>query len=325
MYFAFSTNNFGGYTYSPRWLLNPMPLLAIFAFSDPARYRSPVTRVALALLSVYSVLAAYWGALNPWVPAYPPLRLAQTAHQPSPASAVVLAGYSSLYALNDDLRLSWETNNLRPRWVDAAQGLVVPSGETWWVVNSEVSLAPELAQALDLPQQGPFVLQAERTALAEQWQSNLQTTAYTAKPLVPTAENALVSQSLPLAFGQELLLLGYHLDQSSNRLNVLTAWRITATPLAQADYKVFVHLLAASGQTLQQSDTLAARYNSLRDGDLLMQIQRLPLEGIPQGTYWLELGVYNPVTGQRLLLPDGEQRLLLSPVNLPALKLPGGR
>lgn len=317
LYFIFSTDNFGGYAYSPRWLLIPVSLLAAFAFTNPTLYQSLKVRWVLIGLAVYSIWAAYLGALNPWVPAYPPLHLAWTAPQPPASLAVVASGYSDFYAIDPDVRAQLGANNVQPRWFEGGQGIVLPSGQAWWIVGPEVTLAPEIAREVDLPASGPFAIRADRTPQAERWLAQFQQTVHQSVDLAPDPAQPVETLSLPLGFDTEFTWLGYQLTCDSNTLTLITAWQVETALPPHAQRRVFAQLLNQGGQIAAQHDAFAARPDSLRTGDRLFQVQRLPLEALPAGHYWLQIGVYDSATGERLRLPDGRDRLLLPVIEHP--------
>lgn len=75
---------------------------------------------------------------------------------------------------------------------------------------------------------------------------------------------------------------------------------------------VFAHLFAADGTYVAGEDGLAVDPTTLRAGDRFVQIHRfaLPADG-PPGPYRLEVGVYDPLTGERWLTEDGADRVEL--------------
>jgi hypothetical protein len=75
---------------------------------------------------------------------------------------------------------------------------------------------------------------------------------------------------------------------------------------------VFVHLFAADGTYVAGDDGLWVDSTTLRAGDRFVQIHRfsLPVDG-PPGPYRLEVGVYDPLTGERWLTEDGADRVEL--------------
>jgi len=72
------THDFGGAGYSVRWFVTFVPLLFFFA-ARPSLYRTLQRRLVFATLSALSIFSAWQGALAPWGPALPPLRLETAA------------------------------------------------------------------------------------------------------------------------------------------------------------------------------------------------------------------------------------------------------
>ena len=64
-YYALTTNNFGGYSYSIRWFVPMIPLLTFFAFPIIGD-RSIFTRTRFAVVFTISALIASIGLYNPW-------------------------------------------------------------------------------------------------------------------------------------------------------------------------------------------------------------------------------------------------------------------
>ena len=80
---------------------------------------------------------------------------------------------------------------------------------------------------------------------------------------------------------------------------------------------VFTHLLTADGEILAGDDGLWVDPTTLRPGDRFLQLHRLTVPGdAPPGPYSLEVGLYDPLTGQRWALigangEPGADRVLL--------------
>ncbi len=90
---------------------------------------------------------------------------------------------------------------------------------------------------------------------------------------------------------------------------LLTTWRVDG-PLADP-LTLFVHLLDASGQMIGGDDRLNVLISSLRPGDVFVQVNRLPRPAQADcAPCHVELGVYNPETGERLRTPAGDGVLL---------------
>jgi hypothetical protein len=101
---------------------------------------------------------------------------------------------------------------------------------------------------------------------------------------------------------------------------MLTYWRVITTP--SPPLKVFVHLIPMEGeQPVAQNDGLGSPPDTWRPGDLLIRwhLFELPAD-LPPGLYRLQVGWYNPETGERLpLVSDGAtvaDRLLLMSVEV---------
>ncbi|NWG15100.1 MAG: glycosyltransferase family 39 protein [Chloroflexi bacterium] len=137
-----------------------------------------------------------------------------------------------------------------------------------------------------------------------------------------------IASRQPLARFQDTIeLLDAHVllpAEPTNQLTVWVYWR--PLNLTQAPYKVFVHLqgpfnLTTGNPIWSQDDrypqngrvsttewTLAAIY---RD------IYMLPLHNVPPGVYDVRIGLYEPVTGQRLKLTNGDDSYLIQTITLP--------
>jgi hypothetical protein len=112
--------------------------------------------------------------------------------------------------------------------------------------------------------------------------------------------------------------------EPSDEITVWLYWR----PLSQTQnpYKVFVHLEGATNPTTgtplwSQDDRYPqnGRISTVdwTPGDVYRDIYVLSTKNIPGGEYNLRVGFYNPNTGERLLLPSGEDSYLLQTIKLP--------
>ena len=121
-------------------------------------------------------------------------------------------------------------------------------------------------------------------------------------------------------FGRSMQLLSDGLEPARARagdtLTVKLRWR-GAAPMEQA-YKVFVHVLDASGQqVVAQRDAEPqdgkAPTTSWVDGEVIDDDYAVVLPaGLASGEYPVEVGVYDPRSGERLSLPGGDTRFLLA-------------
>jgi hypothetical protein len=105
-------------------------------------------------------------------------------------------------------------------------------------------------------------------------------------------------------FGGVIRLLGYTMAQNQQTLTLNCYWQSLAQ--IEVDYTIFVHILNEKRQLIAQGDRPPAngRYpTSLWDaGEIVMGEVEIPLSEVPPGRYTLVLGLYNRLTGERLLL-----------------------
>lgn len=326
LYFILSTDNFGGIAYSPRWLLLPVPLLAIFALINPRLYASRWRVGLLLLLSGLSVWSGWRGAQNPWREAYPLLRLAVAEPAPQRRIAAAVSGYPDFAAAEQamvtaGLSDGFGRNDLvLRRWFDARFGLVVPATDAWWFVAESTPLAPVFAARLKLPAGADgFILQANLHNAADEWVGQMAHAAWQDGQLVPVGDEGETAVPLPATFIRDddaIALLGYEINLQDTHLELVTAWEVQSRSFPTGERKLFVHLLNRGGEIVAQSDGWYSTYESLLPGDRYFQVQTVDVGTIPQGEYWLQIGLYEPQTGQRLAV-SGQDRLLLRQLVLP--------
>jgi hypothetical protein len=122
-------------------------------------------------------------------------------------------------------------------------------------------------------------------------------------------------------FGGAVTLEGYTWQADSEEVRVTLRWSAGA-PL-DSDYTVFVHLVEAEtgDGAIAQGDAppLGGRWPTLLwlPGVTLDDEHIIPLPAdLPAGTYDLLVGFYDPVTGERLRLPDGRDAVRLVGVEI---------
>jgi hypothetical protein len=109
-------------------------------------------------------------------------------------------------------------------------------------------------------------------------------------------------------FGGQLRFLGYDTPDGcapGGRCAFVTYWQVTAP--SDGPRRIFLHALDETGQIVAQDDRLGAPAGHWQPGDVIIQLLTLPgTEG------QLQLGVYNPDTGERLLTESGEESVVIS-------------
>ena len=291
LYFAMFTDNYGGNSFSPRWLLILMPLLAVFAVTDRSVYRSRWRVLILGFLAALSIYEAYQGALDPWKPAFPAARLAFVPAAVTGPPAVAISGYSSLYQLPDDVRESFGANDIVSRRFDATRSLVIPPGQTWWFIGNQTPLAPEIAKPLGLTLPVTAALKSDLQQAAQDWLSTFRQTAFL---------DAGDPISLPVTFNGELDLLGYQVQHRPHRLDVITAWRVRTQPSYGEQRKISFDMTSADNVVLQHLESFGVQYDTLQIGDLVIHIRSLPAPVAPLVYNTLHIGVVDPTTDTRL-------------------------
>ena len=123
-------------------------------------------------------------------------------------------------------------------------------------------------------------------------------------------------------FGGVIRLEGYAWQVGPEGVQVTLRWS-TDRPL-DTDYSVFLHLVAPTGEgpALAQGDAppLAGRWPTSLwlPGLPLDDSHTIPLPSdLPPGRYTLLVGLYEPLSGERLCLPDGRDALPLGEIELP--------
>jgi hypothetical protein len=137
----------------------------------------------------------------------------------------------------------------------------------------------------------------------------LTTVQVTAQERLFTVPEIQHLRQVDFALGEDLRsvarLLGYDLafDEEHRTLTVTLYWQALAK--MRTSYTVFTHLLDAGNRIWAQHDGVPAGgtrpTTSWLPSEVIVDRHELPLQpNAPPGTYWLEIGLYDPVTGQRL-------------------------
>jgi hypothetical protein len=241
------------------------------------------------------------------------------------------------------------------RWFNGTDSILFPgtgdrSAETLFILPDHVRLPSELhpdLRALLLP--GSRVLETgysaengstldlylwqDRTVLDGRLQAIASAEAWTSAegPYVAgQSEQSRIAQPLPVDFGGRLSFLGYHYDRNSvasgQEWRATTYWQVLESPpdTIGDPLAIFVHALDDANTILSGWDGLHAAVKSWRPGDVYVQIHtlHLPADALSD-TYRIELGVYSPVSLERLPIYTGQNgttaphsRLLLAPLEV---------
>jgi 4-amino-4-deoxy-L-arabinose transferase-like glycosyltransferase len=235
----------------------------------------------------------------------------------------------------------WHTNDLALRWFDSATSCILPPApDVWYVLNrsagEDALLCPHWEEAHEiaqLPGRGGkddlylYRLRTDETAQTR-WLDELQRDSQMiisdeidfAPGEAPDVRREVAP---PLWFGDRLNLLGY--DLSSRLLrpgetwHAVTYWRVAAD--GGRPLKAFVQVLDDAGNPRTQYDGFDVPAIGWRQGDILAQRHTLTIpEDLEPGRYWVQCGLYDAWSKQRLpVLLDEEHlgsRVLLPPLEV---------
>jgi hypothetical protein len=114
-------------------------------------------------------------------------------------------------------------------------------------------------------------------------------------------------------------LIGFTLANTELRLgdplSITLVWRAGDAPPATA-HKVFVHLLSPDGRLLAQSDAEPAQgtrpVTGWRPGEYVVDTHQLAFHpDATPGPAYLQVGLYDPVSGERVRFVDGRDAWVL--------------
>lgn len=144
-----------------------------------------------------------------------------------------------------------------------------------------------------------------------------------------TTADVTIANRLDLDFADGIRLLGYEVETESPQpggIVYLTLYWQAQQPAAQK-YKVFTHLLGEVyninndnflwGQQDNEPVNNSRPTTTWRSGEVIVDSYAIPIDAqAPEGTYQIEIGLYDPATGARLPLLNGGDRVLLTSVSV---------
>jgi 4-amino-4-deoxy-L-arabinose transferase-like glycosyltransferase len=117
---------------------------------------------------------------------------------------------------------------------------------------------------------------------------------------------AAPAHKVDYAVGQAIRLIGYDLDQQSASVQVTLYWQARQTP--EADVTVYAHLVDAQERLLGQHDgpPRAGDYPATwwLPGQIVVDRHVVPLNEAYRGPARLRVGMYNPITSERVPVSD---------------------
>jgi len=160
----------------------------------------------------------------------------------------------------------------------------------------------------------------------DQWRGNVRLAVYQMPEHKPPDDTVT---GLDLPFGEDIMLTGYqdwNQTTTAGQVNQLQLnWRALRAPSRR--YKVFLQLLDARDQVIAQRDSEPVGDSRPTDtwkaGETIVDNHGLLIPpGTPPGSYRRILGLYDPDTLERLLLPTGSDYFSLPPIAVTRAKTP---
>ncbi|MBP6017376.1 MAG: glycosyltransferase family 39 protein [Candidatus Promineofilum sp.] len=253
----------------------------------------------LGLLWLYTAWGTYTGIWRIW-PAESEVRFVWQAalteaaaylDHSADAGAVAIGGWTPETMDPPTMELTLRRDDLSLRFFDPTQSLILPTAldgqSIRIVIPSALPLFPPL-RALVAPWE---LVQGEFTR-------------YT----VPADLAIVPERAADSDFGGQLRFVGYDVIDAckvGGPCSLLTYWEVLAP--ADGARRLFLHAVDGAGQTVSQDDRLGAPAVHWQLGDIIIQ-----LLSVAESTAELRLGVYDPVSGRRLLTTNDADHVVIS-------------
>ncbi len=198
--------------------------------------------------------------------------------------------YEDIHPIVDGLPLS--------AWSDGAMGVTT----TWLRIPTDI-------------EPGEYVLALDMADEAGQPHGNVAQLPVTITERPRSFEMPTPTLILSTPFQQaSITLLGADTAQDGDQLYVTLYW--LAEDMIDADYTYFVHVLDAAGSVAAQVDAVPLNYGYPTSwwapNEVIANPLTLDLGTLPAGTYVVRTGFYDPATGERLSVGDGDSVLLIN-------------
>jgi mannosyltransferase len=165
-------------------------------------------------------------------------------------------------------------------------------------------------------------LDAHAYKALDSWAGNVRLVVYAMPEFAPDVPDQIVNAHLQgPETDDEIVLQGYSLldDRlaAGDIAQITLFWQADRPPRQR--YKVFIHVLDGDNHIVGQRDAEpggGARLTTLwQGGEVIADNYGVPIHpATPPGSYRVEVGMYNPLTGQRLATPEGEDQVWLEPL-----------
>jgi hypothetical protein len=173
------------------------------------------------------------------------------------------------------------TNDVRPRWIDPGQSLILPAGTRAW-----------LARPSDLPVHFLLAPYLEGSLVETRQYSGVELARIEKRPAAGEALARFSTGDGRVSLASALLK-----KSDSAGLTLLTTWEQEGQP---QPLLIFVHALDEDSRIISQWDGLGAAWEGWLEGDVLLQVHELALaQEERKQLSKLAIGVYDPRTGTR--------------------------
>jgi hypothetical protein len=158
-------------------------------------------------------------------------------------------------------------------------------------------------------------MMSKEQGLSKLWRTNFTEYVLLLGILFSRLQN-LTAMPLNVVFGDVAQLESVSI--SGMPLRVELRWRTLNT--AQTSYKIFAHVLDAQGRLAAQRDNIPqngfAPTDTWKRDQLIVDRFALP-QTLPSGTYIIKVGLYDPLTNERVLTADNLDSIEVSRFTLP--------
>jgi len=214
------------------------------------------------------------------------------------AGSVAVGGWTPETMDPPTMELALRREDLALRFFHPEQAVLLPAGA--------LGETARLVYPTILPPHRALQAQLDRWGMTSSYSNAF--TAYELDALPSPAPHFPAAVS----FGQELVFRGHTFFEgcrpaAAGPCQIVTFWRVVGP--AAGPRRFFLHAVTDDGEIAATGDGLGAPAVHWRPGDLIVQRHQLEVDAI--APYTLNLGVYNPETGRRLLTDAGADHAIL--------------
>ena len=269
--------------------------------------------VSLVLLSSLLTIRDYFGAWanDPFVrfQYHGPTRdlAGWLDRHPEVQSAAIGTHPNELYLDPLALQLDLARKDVKARWFNPQTALVLPS-EGVVAISAMQPPDPEIKDKIGGLSSGPVQTVSTPAGF-------IAVDVYPVPRVMDLAKTEVAFDGSMGLLRRQILFGAIH---PGSQVAQWTDWQVLAS-ISDPRLKLFTHVLDGKNNVVAGDDRGDVNAVTLLPGDLIFQRSRFTLPAdLAPGRYQIEIGWYHPETGERLLLPDGSDRLLLDPIEVTA-------